>query len=293
MQAGGSRIIEYCDMFQTFEFWDIADTHIFNVAMDMKLLDNDIALVNANPFSFWILGGDYCDWISPDDKRFDATILGDMPVSKLSDYGRECINFVDGKFKPIAGKCLAACYGNHDFKYMLKHNQIGLHQVLCDSMNVENLLYSGFFDVYFVHNKRAKKPILHKSGIPAKYERKLRVLVHHGFSSAATPGGKINALARMVASVQADLVMMGHVHEALAKPFVKITTNDECTKLKSRVTMGMITGTYLKCYEQDITSYGEMRGYSPTTLGASRALYVPATGRLSVETVANDVGDKA
>lgn len=293
MQAGGIRIIEYCEMRQPFQIWNISDPHMFNVACAMDLLDNDIKEIERDPFSFWVLNGDYCDWIDPADKRFDASILGDMPAKNLSDYGQKCIDYTASKFECIADKCFAMGLGNHEYKYMLRHNQLGLHSALCETLKCTNLLYSGFFDVYFVENKRAKKPIYTKRGIiPKKFCRKLRVMTHHGAGAAATAGGKINMLARMVGNVQADLVMLGHVHEALAKPFVKLTTNESCNKLKSKITMGMISGTYLKCYEEDVVTYGEMKGYNPTTLGASKATYIPSIGRLSIETVAQDIGDR-
>lgn len=151
--------------------------------------------------------------------------------------------------------------------------------------------YSGWADIYFVHFPGMPGVTIRKSKVrPRKYTARLRCVLHHGFSTAATAGGKINALKRLVDSLEADLVMMGHVHEQFAKSFTRLTVNENCTKIKSKITMGMITGSYLRTYIPDVTSYGEQRGYFPTTLGATRARYSPLEKRLVVENVADGIG---
>ena len=102
--------------------------------------------------------------------------------------------------------------------------------------------------------------------------------------------GKINKLKQLVDMVDADLVMMGHVHEQFAKAFLRLSPNENCTEIGQRITMGLITGTYLRTYAQGFTGYGEVRGYSPTTLGATRARYIPQTLSLTVENRADHVG---
>jgi hypothetical protein len=119
---------------------------------------------------------------------------------------------------------------------------------------------------------------------------RLRVLVDHGFSTAATPGGKINAMKRLVDSVEADLVMMSHVHEQLAKIFVRLYPDETCREIKARTIAALITGTYLRTYVPGMVSYGEQRGYYPNILGAARARYWPLTRELVVESRGEGVG---
>jgi hypothetical protein len=39
----------------------------------------------------------------------------------------------------------------------------------------------------------------------------------------------------------------------------------------------VISGSYLKTYAQGVTSYGEQKGYEPTTLGAAWVAIKPQT----------------
>ena len=43
----------------------------------------------------------------------------------------------------------------------------------------------------------------------------------------------------------------------------------------TRTKLGVISGGYLKTYTEDVTTYGEKRGYSPTVLGASQVFIRP------------------
>jgi hypothetical protein len=89
----------------------------------------------------------------------------------------------------------------------------------------------------------------------------------------------------------ADLVMMGHCHEQFAKSFLRLVPNYDCSEINSKITMGLITGSYLRTYSPGFTGYGEIKGYAPTTMGATRARYIPATKILTVENRADGVGE--
>jgi len=56
--------------------------------------------------------------------------------------------------------------------------------------------------------------------------------------------------------------------------------------------MSLITGTYLRNYQPDHTSYGEKKAYPVTTLGATLARYKPADNHMIVEIHADNVGLK-
>jgi hypothetical protein len=85
---------------------------------------------------------------------------------------------------------------------------------------------------------------------------------------------------------------MSHLHDQVAKAFVRYTVNNNCTKLKERSTMALITGTYLRGNPSGHVGYGETRGYLPVTLGATRARFTPLTGELITENRADNVGTK-
>jgi hypothetical protein len=56
-----------------------------------------------------------------------------------------------------------------------------------------------------------------------------------------------------------------------------LEANADCTKLTNRTKIGVVSGSYLKTYAQGVTSYGEQKGYEPTTLGAAHVQIRPDT----------------
>lgn len=149
-------------------------------------------------------------------------------------------------------------------------------------------------DIYFIHNPKMKRPsrMTISYSVPEKFKAKLRVFIHHGAGAANSTGGKINRLKAFVDMVEADLVMTGHLHDALSKPFLRLSTNELVTEITQKGIMGLITGSYLKTYAQGFTGYGEMRGYAPSTLGATRARFTPETGELITENRLDHIGTR-
>ena len=104
-----------------------------------------------------------------------------------------------------------------------------------------------------------------------------RIYCHHGAGYAQTPGGKLNRLVQFMQSFDADLYFVGHVHDHVARKEPAIGADRQCNKLVERQRLGVIAGSYLKTYQQSVISYGEQRGYRPTSLGAATATIRPDT----------------
>lgn len=294
MEATGIRLIEYKRRDATFSIYNVADIHYGSRGCAKDRLYKDIAKIHNDPYALFAVGGDYLEAIMPGDKRFDPEAVdADIRVNDLSTLLAMLTHSLEKLFLPIAPKCLGWCYGNHEYKHYAKESQRMVHTALCDGLNVPNMNYSGWADLYFKHNPRLGREVRMSTPLepPAEYAAKLRVLIHHGFGASATPGGKMNALIRLVnITHDTDLVMTGHLHEQMAKLNVRLSPNTDCSEIKQRQTMVLMTGSYLRTYSPGYTSYGEMRGYQPTTLGATRATYSPSEKRLVVEIGADGVG---
>lgn len=296
MEATGSRLVLYGNPDPIFSLYPFADIHLGNRACLKSLLDEDIARVNRDPYALWWLLGDYGDFISHTDPRFDPEMADEtLAVKDLLNTGVVLVGRVLERFLGIKGKCLAAGYGNHELKYFRDKEQAGLHDLLCSQLEVPSFRYSGFFDLYFERQPGLKVPVVIKAPKDAqlcrKGQRRLRVFSHHGAGAAATPGGKINTLHRAVNMTRdADLVVMGHLHEQLAKAVVRLTTDSLCRALREKPTMALMTGSYLRTYCDGMTGYGEVKLYPPSVLGVARATFQPLTGRLSVENAVTGTG---
>ena len=270
MFSTGKRYIEYPSRADELTLWTLADCHIGAAACSLDRLEADIATIRDDPFSFWVGGGDYADYIPPGDPRFDAdTIDPSMKIADLGDLGKVLTERVRDLFKPIAHKCLGLCFGNHELAYHRHQNQSHLHDWLCIELGVPNLGFMGVFDVVFARNSRVKAPRLVTTPRADTSKRQYRVLTFHGTSFATTPAGKINSIIKCMNYFDADWYFMGHVHEKNGHRAARIGWDESCTRMVQKETLGIITGAYLKTYEEGITTYGEQKIYSPAILGAS------------------------
>lgn len=290
MEATGCRIITYGKKDAEFRLWAIADLHRFARGMALDRFHRDREEIKQDPYSLWVEPGDYCDWIVPGDKRYDAAAFDEnVKVIDLSSFAAYCAKQIISDFSPIKKKGLGFGIGNHDLKYLSKNSEMIIHDEICRALGIPNLGYAGWFDAYFIYKQGAKVSVRVGSP-PTHYQARLRVLVYHGIGAAATAGGKMNALKRIVDMVECDLIITGHLHEEIAKKFTRLFPNDVCDEVQSRTTMGLISSSYLRTYAPDYTSYGELKGYAPTSLGASSARYRPLTKRLSVEIASDGIG---
>lgn len=294
MEATGARIIKYGNRDAKFPIYDVADIHYGNRGCAKSHLVRDIERIINNPYALWFLGGDYCDWIHWTDKRFDPesfdtsfaikdmTSLAAILQEKLLEY-----------LLPVRSQCIGALMGNHEHTYMTSNSQSFIHDEMCKALGVPNMRYTGWCDVYFVHEEGFEGVEIQNGSClpPSYYTAKIRVLISHGFGAAATAGGKINALKRLMdMSYDADVCFMGHLHEQFSRVGVRLQPNATCTEIKERAMMGVLTGTYLRGYSSGFVSYGEKRGYAPTSLSASRCIYDPIERRLVAENAADNVG---
>jgi len=277
MQASGKRYIAYPSRSNVIKLWNFADGHLGNKGCDKKRMMRDLKEIESDPFSFWIGGGDYADYITPNDRRWDSGSIDDS-IFKMSDLGRigeAMTEKVAALFTPIKNKCLGLVFGNHEDKYMSLENQQGLHHNLCKHLGVPDLGYSAFIDIVFVRSPSRKPPML----LPDRPEGNCftqRLYVHHGAGGATTPGGKLNRLIKFMDSFEADIYMIGHVHDQVVIKRPILTANEACNHIQERTRIGMITGTYLRTYTQNVTGYGEKKGYAPVPLGAVYVEVIPS-----------------
>jgi hypothetical protein len=284
MQASGKRWITYPSRNSAISMWCFGDLHLGNQATELDRLRRDIKKVEADPGAFWVGVGDYCDYIGVGDKRFDPACLPDDLLARdLGQLGAHFTKLVRDLFSPIKHKCLGLALGNHETKYQRANQQEHLHGWLCTELGVPNLGYSALFDVAFVRMTGGSEPKLLFKPPTAKDRGNTftrRFYIHHGAGAAATPGGKINRLIGFMQAIEADVYIIGHVHDQVAKRLVRLGADEDCTKLTERVKLGVVSGSYLKTYAQDCTSYGEEKGYSPTALGAIRIEVMPDKGEV-------------
>ena len=283
MQAAGRKYIWYPSRTTEIKLVYFSDIHWFAKACSEKSVLAQVREIRDDPATFWIGGGDYGEFIGyQDSKRFDPDAVSErVKVKDLGRLGKATYESLrDVVFNPIKHKCLGLLMGNHERAYMNHTQQGDLHGWLCTELGVPNLGYSCLMDVICVNTKGTKVPCLGPF-VPPKCDTRgsttFRVFCHHGAGAAQTKGGKINRLVSFMRIVEADIYIMGHVHDQMGARLTPLTANADCTKITNSTKIGVISGSYLKTYAQGVTSYGEQKGYEPTTLGAAHVQIRPDT----------------
>lgn len=288
MEVAGKTYVLYPSRSSRITVANIADVHYGNRGCNMHRFREDVKQIQDDPNALWFGGGDFADYIAPSDKRWDpSTIDPDISVKDLGRLGHVLCSKMRDEFKPIAPKCLGLLFGNHEDKYMKLKDQQDLHSWMCTELGAPNLGYCGFADLVFVRCPKIKTMRIfrghnpHEKDCSTRYT--LRFFLHHGFSGASTPGGKLNSLIKAMGTFEADCYMMGHVHDQKAQRSVRIGANADCTALVDRQTIGVITGSYLMTYTQGTSSYGEQKGYQATPLGCVKITVEPDKQKFTAE----------
>lgn len=277
MQAAGKKYIWHSSKADVFKIVYFSDIHwLAKACAEHDVLRQRDEILD-DPFTLWIGGGDYGEFIGfGDTKRFDPDAVSEkVTVADLARLGKVTYTQIRDLFAPIRHKCLGLIVGNHEKQYMRRLQQEDLHGWLCTELGVQDLGYSCFMDLAFCHVSGGGAPRLEKTVPPRRGKERhnatetFRVWCHHGAGAAQTKGGKINRLTTFMRNFDADIFFMGHVHDQMGARLQVLTADDNCTKLCNREKIGVISGSYLKTYAQGVTSYGEQKGYEPTTLGAA------------------------
>ena len=285
MEAAGKRWIVHGSRSNEFTIWNLSDLHLMSRACAEEQIAADIEAIRSDPCAFWLGGGDYCEFIGPLDKRFDADSVAEwVSVKDLGNIGEAGIRHAAKLFQPIKHKCLGLLTGNHEKAYEHRTEHEGMHGWLCMELGVPNLQYSAIMDVVFCRKTGVKAPYLSADPPGAGGDAvRFRVFCHHGAGFASTPGGKLNKLIQFMQSFEADIFFCGHVHDKVGRREPSMGVDDDCKKLVARERLGVISGSYLKTYAQGVTTYGEQRGYRPVSLGAAWVKVSPSTGKMNAE----------
>jgi len=274
MVAGGQLVIETTSWESEWRLWPLGDIHWGAAGCDEECVAATVGKIKRSSLSRWIGMGDYIDLISMrDERRFDPEMVaGKHRAAYFKAYGPQMRDFAISQFEPIAGKCIGMLQGNHEWYYSNRFEH-ALAQNIAEALGAPFLGYSCFRDVVFVHTETGER-------------QRFRIYAHHGAGYAQTKGGKLNRLERFMVAFEADIYIIGHIHERLDDEIVILKANDDCTDIVDDTRVGVVSGTFLRTYtarSDGASGYGERKGYRPTPLGCPCIKIVPATRRLSIE----------
>ena len=266
-----------------FTVYPIGDIHFGSANCDVKLLDEVIAEVRADPNARWIGMGDICEFIGPNDKRWDSGDIDKRVVSLDCEghIGDTYVRKIAAKLKCIAGKCLAYGDGNHEQAW-LKYNTSDM------SWRILELMGLGGDDP-------EKRPLIHTQWDcltrivfdHSTRDRSLAVRIFHGhgWQAGRQEGGKVNEVRRLMAYIEADIYLQGHSHSKWVVPQTRLETNGRFTKLVAHEVYTSHTGSFLRTLQQNHVGYSERAGYPPTSTGVVKFILKPEEDKVRIAAV--------
>ena len=224
--------------------------------------------VKEDPYAYWIGMGDYGEFITSKDPRWDIAVIADWV--KKDNISRSLEKWVIDLFKPIKNKCIGLIEGNHEDSIRI-HNDDDVQSNICEGLGVANLGTTCIVRLVFDRRNSNETHII-------------KSVFAHGAGFAVTKGTKMNRLERVMNIYPTcRLVAVGHMHDkiTLELPYLDTSENNEVLQ---QVRVGAVTGSWFKTYEQGVrASYGEKKGYPPTTLGSPIFFVKPTSNKVWVE----------
>jgi hypothetical protein len=249
--------IKYKQSSSKKNLYALGDIHCGTIHCVEDEVKAKVAEISKDKDGLWIGMGDYGEFITPRDKRWDGSQKAIAEWLEPDNIARNQTDWIVKLFKPIKDKCVGLLYGNHE-ESMRRFNHDNVHQNICDDLGVKNLGYSCFIRLFFRRENSNESHLI-------------KGCFTHGSGAAITEGAKINRLIRWMLANDAHLYGYGHMHDIITKTKPYLALNDKSfgqSSIIARESVGAVTGSWFRTYTQGITaSYGEIKSFPPTTIG--------------------------
>jgi len=253
----------------TFSLFCLGDIHAGTIHCVESHIKRKVDEIKNKKNAYWIGMGDYAEWITPKDKRFDPNLKSIAEWVEPDNIAHCQTEWLTKLFEPIKKKCVGLLYGNHENSIRI-YNHDNVIKNLCENLGVDNLGYSCFLRLFF-RRENSNESHLVKGAFT------------HGSSGAITEGAKLMALMRFMKSFEADIYGYGHIHDYIPKSLSRMTISPQ-GKIKSTVSIGSTTGSWFRTYTQGaVASYGEQKVYPPTEICCAVFTINPNTGFVDVQ----------
>jgi hypothetical protein len=237
----------------------LGDIHLGNKGCDKQRLRDMISWIKDAPNCYWIGMGDYIDCINYTDKRFDPSTIDNKYLNNLSNcvpmQTEDIIHF----FEPIKDKCLGLHRGNHEEKIRLTYH----------------------YDVMYEIGKTLDIPLLEDSAlIRLSFMRKgggheaFDIFSIHGRVGGRKGGNKINWLEDCISYINADIYLMAHSHIKEAEIKTQLYGDQKVHIRQKKKVLG-VTGSFLRGYTEESSSYTEKWMLPPTDIGVIKLTLIP------------------
>ena len=217
----------------------LGDCHYGSKDCDVKKLKDTINWIKSKPNARVILMGDLIDVGLRDSVgggTFDNTVEPEDQINTMIEL-----------LLPIKDKIWCMLGGNHEERIRMK-TSIDVNKLIAKALDTRYCGSATFIKA-------------HIDGI------NYIIFASHGNTGALTASGKLNSVMKYSSYIDADLYLMGHVHELMhhTTDYFKVNIKDKMVvKDKHHY---VITGHFLK-----YGGYAEQKGYAPGKSGVSKII---------------------
>lgn len=238
------------------------DLHLGYGTMNREKVGKVVDFINEKDCQ-WIGMGDYIDNTPPQHKYFDFETTDMSPQDQVIEYC-EII-------EPIKDKCIGLLNGNHEIR-SIRAGYDPVKQILkilkmCREKHLKSI------HAFSIKTGRVKYDIFATHGSA------------RGLYFSTRQGYKINKLLALSSLADADLYLMGHLHDTIGTSNQKVAVENGKMVLKTK--WYAMTGGFVEYidFTKKIESYGAAMGYTPIDTGCNAILFEKGHKEIYVERI--------
>lgn len=207
---------------------------------------------------FFIGVGDYTDLYSAHERaelKRAETNMHDTHLYTMENHMQDSIERLYKEIDFMKGRCLGLIEGNHYFVF--PSDSTSSTQRLCRMLECKYLGGCGLIRMIV------------RGGYKNRTGLQTDIFAHHGTGGGGTTASSVRNLEKAQEAFEADIYLMGHDHKKWGDKVDQLAIgggNFACT-LKSVEKVFVRTGSYLRGYVPDNTSYITRKAWRPANLG--------------------------
>ena len=237
-ERNSTTIWDYRNQDELETFW-VSDVHLGHHCCDEDLFRRNLEMIAKRGMPFADLG-DLVECATRDSVGsgvYEQKEIVDAQIERAVQL-----------YEPIKDQLKVMIPGNHEAR-VFKSSGLNITKQMARRLSVKYGGLGGFHDIK-VGNQRYS------------------VYATHGGSGASTVGGKFNAVLRLGQNIDADVIIMGHVHDTIYHSRERIALNSKGQKENNTQHL-VINGSYVNWWD----SYAQVKGYPPGNKGNAKITF--------------------
>jgi len=222
----------------------LGDIHLGDSCCDLKLFEGTLEYIKKCKNCLVVGMGDYLNCATKSSVS-DSYVSRKPPQQEYE----EMLEYLT----PIKDKLVGLLMGNHEQRIQ-RESGVNLVKTMCAELGIPYLGWGFFMKV--------------KVGTHQDHRKNKNYVFYatHGSSGSWTPEGKIRSVRRLSESFDADVYLMGHVHDVAVQSDERFFVDKRRRFVARKKTYYVLTGHFMNYQD----SYAEMKAMKPSKKGVPK-----------------------